>query len=107
MSYAIANVIYGVPLTKEIHLALADADEDFETAGFTPYYSGGGSYAPGFCGVELGDFDECGGHILFSSLKYAPTPEQKAEAETRLAELPEYIRKVCLPVDTYIVWSSS
>ncbi len=104
MSYAIANVIYGIPLTEEIHKAIKE--EEPEDLGFEVMYSGSAQYTPGFCGVRLCGFDECG-DIAVKDLAFEPTREQRAEAEVKIAELPEYIRKVCQPVDTYIVWSTS
>lgn len=109
MSYAIANVIYGVPADEGVREAadgLGDDCPELEDLGFEVMYSGSGSHMPGFCGVQLDSFDECGDFLL-STLTLVPTDEQRAEAETKLAALPEAIRKACKPVDVYVVWSSS
>ncbi len=113
MSYAIANIIYGIPFTDEIQNriepegVLNEEIDGPEDLGFQMLYSGSSGVRPGFCGVMLYRFDECSEPFSISQLILKPTAEQKAEAEAKIAELPKDVREVCLPLDTYIVWSSS
>lgn len=107
MSYAIANVIYGVPLTKEVGFLIYGKDAEPEDLGFEILYSGSADYSPGFCGVSLYLFDECSDSFPASQLVLVPTPEQRAQAEAKIAQLPEDVRKLCPPLNTYIVWSTS
>ena len=113
MSYAIANIIYGVPADEDVQEAIdgLPADEEgygteMEDLGFEAMYSGSASHRPGFCGVRLDTFDECGDFAL-STLVLAPTDEQRAQAEAKVAALPEAVRKACQPIDVYVVWSTS
>ncbi len=92
--YAIFNVIYGVPLTKELadKINELEADENSnwnedndKVCGFTMPYTGSGEFS-GFCGVELSGFDECNNYKL-SSLQTVPTKEQKEQAHKDIEQL--------------------
>ncbi len=94
--YAIFNVIYGVPLTEKVYKKICEleADEtsnwnedDNKTCGFNTYYSGSSDVTPGFCGVELSDFDEGSDGIKLSSLDLVPTEEQKEQAHKDIEQL--------------------
>lgn len=109
MSYAVANVIYGVPADEDVREAVNNLEDgclELENIGFEVMYSGSTPHMPGFCGVRLDSFDECGDFAL-RTLTLVPTDEQRAEAEAKVAALPEAVRKSCQPVDVYVVWSSS
>lgn len=109
MSYAVANVIYGVPADEDVHEAVRKLEDDYpelESLGFEVMYSGSASHMPAFCGVRLDSFDECG-DLALRTLTLVPTDEQRAEAEAKVAALPEAVRQACQPIDVYVVWSSS
>lgn len=69
MSYAIGNVIFGLPLTSEAVKWLSEEnsiepiEDDEILRGIEFLYSAGGDRI-GFCGVLLGLFDECAESIL-------------------------------------------
>ncbi len=107
MSYAIANIIYGIPLTEEIHEAAnKHKDADIQDLGFETMYSGSAPFIPGFCGVLLCRFDECD-DLAVKDLVLVPTEKQMLEAKAKIKDLPAYIRKASKPVDVYLVWSTS
>lgn len=120
MSYAIGTIIYGVPLTEKIHKAFEELGE-FEVADyFEVLYSASNDYAPGYCGVKLGEFDECCDAIPFSELQtmadkvsvtVAGNSTDKAakvtEALDKIQALPKEILKICDCIGVYMVWSSS
>lgn len=84
MSYAIATIIYGLPLvsndfedlnySEELNEALENDD-----AGFHRFYSGGSNVDPAAFGVILGEFDEGCAYVDAHRLPLAPTPEQISE----------------------------
>src|SRR5262245_37318171 len=106
--YTIFNVIYGIPLTGEIMNVIrgddvevddcpctdTDYDEscqyhgtglgsgDAAACGFEVTYSGSGDYMPGWCGVNMYEFDECD-VTLVRDMKLVPTEEQIAEARMK------------------------
>ena len=116
MSYAIGNVVYGFPFTKEMRKVaekLAEKQEiDIETdcwPGITEGYSSGGDH-PLWFGVTIGRFDECSNFTLDSLSDVEPTNEQFDEADELFKKLPPEIQKLTgtlLPLDTWVIWSSS
>ena len=75
MSYAIAHIVYGIPLqnadgylkrrwSEELEEAIENEDEGF----ITPY-SGSSEVTPAAFAVEIGTFDEACHHIEASTLK--------------------------------------
>ncbi len=107
MTYCIVNVIYGVPLNKEAY-------DEFENLGIdteevcTLLYSGGAEVEPGFCGVELDEFDEATDMALqVSKLKMTPTPAQIKNAHAKIAKLPPTVRALLQPTDVYFIFSTS
>ncbi len=67
MSYAIAKVIYGIPLTRAAGELINRWEEDEDSpwietthglCGFTSLYSAGGDGPIGYCGIDLGEFSE-------------------------------------------------
>lgn len=115
MSYCIMTIIYGVPLTEEIHKKIEEWEddgtdewgEDAESCGFETTYTAHARPSPGWCGIELGGFTECDDAIPISKLQLEPTPEQRVEAEARVAALHPEIRAICQPIGVYIIPSSS
>lgn len=128
MSYAIANIIYGIPLTEGIRQrvlewvegeatpASLDIDEidehDPDTWGgeavWTTLYSGCARHAPAFCGVLLGHFNEAGEPISLDSLRLPqPTEAQKVEAQRHCDLMDPDLRTVAPPIGIYLVWSTS
>lgn len=124
MSYAIANVVYGVPLTEEVwdavrryvespeyaavevHEEEIDLD-DPESFGFETMYSGSGD-RPGYCGVKITDFDECSSQPWGKILSQAsPTKTQMIEAGEKISKLPACVRAVVGEPTLWLVWSSS
>lgn len=131
MSYAIANIIYGIPLNHAIRqrvrawvngdedgpwparLDINDIDEDdSDTWGgeavWTTLYSGCDRYAPGFCGVLLEEINAVGEPISLDARQLpSPTEAQKAEALRRIDLMDPDLRAVADPVGLYLVWSTS
>ena len=118
MSYAIANIIYGIPWTDELYdLNESIGDDTPEWAeswleesmfGFTELYSGCAERTVGYLGVRLGSFDECSDYFLLCDLdKYKPTDEQVLSVMKELEWLPEQVRSLCKPIGIYVVWSTS
>lgn len=136
MSYAIANVIYGIPVTKEnffdklenlkMHqipksfleehfndldgLSMEDVGTIFTEDGspFTAKYSGSADEMPMWFGLELDSFDETA-HVRTSDIQWKPTPTQETDIRQRFEELPEFIREILKDdkIDVHIVWSTS
>lgn len=116
MSYAIANVIYGVPLNEEANDLINKWEQDetndnwFEdndgTCGFTMLYTGSADYA-GYCGVSLMEFDECEDFRPISSLNVQPTEKQIEEVKAKVAKLHPELKAVLPEIGTYLVWSTS
>jgi len=106
--YTMGDIIYGVPLTSEVMEAMPDwqEDDEEELCGFYQIYSGRSKSPVGYCGVLLDSIDELA-VVNINSLKLVPTQEQKEEAETKVEALLPEIKKVMLPIGTYIVWSTS
>ena len=82
--YAIANVIYGIPLMIENGDEESMSDEFFEAldedeGGFMTFYSGSGDFIPRAFGVMLDQLDECCHHIFLDEVALAPTADQEAE----------------------------
>lgn len=113
--YAIANVIYGIPITDEIHNAInseeCDQTEDYppdeEELGFTITYSGSSHRSVGWLGFSLGEFDECCDFPLSDILNLRPTPEQIIEVNKLISQLPANVQAVAKTPDIYVVWSTS
>lgn len=77
--YAIAQVIYGIPLEKPKGILEDLVDADDRDTGFLTYYSGGGDATPAAFGVELDTFDEACFHLEVSKLRLEPTKAQVAK----------------------------
>lgn len=115
MSYAIGTIVYGVPLTEKVHEAfnelMEEEDLDIDVGDyFDTLYTASGPHVPGYCGVELGEFDECCDAIPFHDLQAMAakaTPDKIAQAIEKFQALPEKIQKACDTIGVYVVWSSS
>lgn len=134
--YAIGYIVYGVPLSENFcqkfkGLTLVDLPEihseftakeindnkiKYDTLlevvsemFFETVYSGSGfmDCGPGWCGVQVGEFDEAQENILLSSLTPQITSVQKAEALAKIAKLPAAVRAILPEPDVYIVWGTS
>lgn len=115
MSYAIANVIYGIPFDPRDEELIdddklsADLDDGFEqrAAGFLKYYSGSGDTPYAF-GVEIFEFDECS-TLYVKDMVLTPSKEQikqfKQYFDMLSPELKAYLDKI--KPATFILWSSS
>ena len=118
--YAIGNIIYGTPLTEGVYVLAKEVQDAGESHplfdklcdeeqfdGFETWYHGSSPWPPGFCGVKLGQFDERNDFAGIDIFSLQPTPEQRVAAEAAYNSLPEAVQECCLPLDTYIVWSTS
>lgn len=111
--YAIANVIYGVPLTRGYLAELADDmnNEGVQDSndGYLKYYSGNSDYVPAAFGVELCSFDEATDYLEVEKLKLEPTDEDKKEFNRLLLELDEPFRNIIEreTPSVFILWSTS
>lgn len=115
--YAIATIIYGIPITSALSRK-ADKDEMYlEECGFEMLYSGGAEDDVGYMGYKCGEFDECADAIRFSELEQmkASLPEFEKEAvlekvrqfSLKYPELAEVLIQAKISVDFYLVWSTS
>lgn len=96
MTYAIVNVMYGVPLSHNqypeerselIQVAIEEADTDKDEAGFHRFYSGGSDVTPAAFGIILGKFDEATHHTEMSEVLKEPTQEQLLKFQEALEAL--------------------
>jgi hypothetical protein len=118
MSYAIANIIYGVPITTKLLEYVNvqkgdDAESYLEEIGFDLLYSAGGDTV-GYLGFSLGQVDECTDVLRLSDLNAFienRTSEMMVGLQTLYDELPLDIKILMgtngINTDFYIVWSSS
>lgn len=108
MSYSMVSIVYGTYIDDKVARAIDALGLDPEDCGFTELYDDGGYDHPiGFCGVELGEFDECQLALQVSSLNLLPTSAQGTEAQNALAQLDPSILKVVPKLDVYLVFHSS
>lgn len=124
MSYAIGTLIYGTYITQELSDLAREAtdlgheeghplyeylaEDGYVFEGFEALYHSSGEYTPGYLGKELFDFDECVCAMNLAELMgHSVSEEEKRSIEKAVQELPEEIRKLCPPIDYWIVWSSS
>ena len=110
MSYAMCDIIFGIPLTEAICADVDDLEYDSgdpEGFGFVGLYTAGGPGA-GYCGVKLCRIDECNNEKA-SELKMEPTDADRQEFARLWKAVPEDIREV-IPDSTptvWLVWHSS
>ena len=94
--------------------------EECEDIGFVGLYSGSTPGNIGYCGIQLGEFDECCEYIRIDGtcltvvssrgtkkINFGPSAKQLADAKELYDALPPQLRKVCLPFGVYIVASTS
>lgn len=126
--YSISNVIVGVPITPKLCKLIdkweQEGDErwkEWEDLGFETFYHGGGDRAFGYCGVHIGEFDECAEWIEVSwdgtlyvtshagekTIPLYPTSEQLSEALKKVEALDPELRTLCPELGVYIVQSTS
>src|SRR5688572_13612524 len=116
MSYAIAYVIYGVPLTDKIAKVIEEwedegderyyNDDDTECGFYRDLYRSDG-FKPGYCGILLGEFDEACDFVDVAKLPPKPSKAQMAVAKAMVKGLDPHLLKMCEPVGLYYVWGSS
>lgn len=119
MTYAIVNIMYGVPLSNNdwdeerpelIEEVLENVDTDETKVGFQTFYSGGASVEPAAFGVVLGEFDEATHHTEMSEVFKQPTPDQVREYSEALAALDEPLRLEVQKFGeprVFLLWSTS
>ncbi len=128
--YSIQTVIYGIPITVAVAEKIIEMENDpnsgwFEdehgVCGFTILYSGSADYIVGYCGVSLGELDECGDYVSYKDegfLEYSgmnsirrislkPTQEQESQALQAIKLLPKELLPFCKPIGVYFVYSTS
>lgn len=122
MTYAIAKVICGCDIPKKLRDIVEEINGEYEAYGFETFYRGSGD-TPAFCGVVVGEFDECENQLV-SSLPLVPTEQQIETAKEKLRLAKELIlqcgdgemsdeekREVIANIpdnpSTLLVWSSS
>ena len=116
MSCAIIEIIYGVPLNEAVSEKIQAWEKDTTSdlwyedddgaCGFKTLYSASGSNLLGFCGVRLDGLASYTNEDV-TWLKLVPTPEQKAEAEAKVARLHPELRALAGKIGSYTVWSDS
>lgn len=136
MSYAIAEVIYGKPITnREFYQILDEVKVEELGLKFVGELLGvssledvtiesvvdalrlskdryfetrcsGRTDAVAFLGVSLCEFNE-GDHTKLRDLQLSPTAEQYIAAFEKLQSFPEVLHKYFGPLETYIFWSTS
>jgi len=109
MSYTKGTFIFGVPLTPDIATKAWELgfEGDAEEYGFTDLYSASGE-GTGYCGARLCGVDECS-NVRVSSLKLAPTDDDKREFARLWGAVPERLRDVLGEPDpqVWLVWHSA
>lgn len=113
MSYAICNVIYGIPLYSENNQERSDIIEEVinnESNGFNRLYSGGSDVDPAYFGITIDEFDECNHHIDLQDINLNPTEENISQV-TKLYESLDPLIKNELNLygepRVFFLWSSS
>ena len=106
--YSIVKIVYGSPLNQKAYDAMEKLGVEPEDIGCETLYSGGADVTPGYCGVELGEFDEATDMALkVSSLNLKPSAAQIKEANDAIAALPSQVRKHLAKADVYFVFCTS
>jgi hypothetical protein len=127
--YSIQNIVYGVPLTSKaadlIKLWESEdderwTDEEEGQCGFVTLYHGGASGLVGYCGVLLGELDECCAWLRLEEhgirykgsgsdhlVRTKPNNREIKTAERRVAALHPDLRKLCPKIGVYVVFSTS
>jgi hypothetical protein len=115
MSYAIANLIYGVPLHTNAENfvrseVISEALDREEQDGFLAYYSSSGE-RPGAFGIKIDELDECCHHSELHIAKFMANGHQHhVEYERLLKQLPKELQdevKAFGHPRLFILWSSS
>lgn len=97
MSYAIFEIVYGIPLTsdgKQFSDELEEIVESNQYKLIQSRYSGSASQTPTFCGVALGRFNECSPVIEVSKLNMTPTQDQMNEFISAFDQMPAEVQQM-------------
>ena len=97
MSYAIMEVIYGIPLVssfKNMSDELENIVESQEYGLIKTRYSGHAEQIPTFCGVSIGSFTNCEPVIEMTDLTLTPTQAQIDEFNDSFHQMPEEVQKL-------------
>lgn len=112
--YAIANIIYGIPLiSNDPDFSRSDDLQEFideEGDGVQSLYSGAGGEQPAAFGVLIGEFDEACAFVEQSVYSASPSAEHVAEFNRLWANLSEEDRALMEPYGaprTFLLWSTS
>ena len=108
MSYTIANIVYGVPLTEDV-LEVADklGYDDPEDYGFEMLYHASSPVIVGYCGQILKKINCVSDIKLMSLLDYSDSTDITKKVEAKLLALDHEIRAVIEEPSTWIIWSTS
>lgn len=98
MSYAICQIVFGVPLNANDTYDSNHSEEleemiENEDGLVLAPYSGSGDIQPAAFGVRLGCIDECVHHVDFRKLQLEPTSDQITEYFDAFRELDEAIQE--------------
>lgn len=125
MSYAIGNVIYGTEVRYKAfstleHILFEEPPEELkdheyescgdylETLGFELEYTQA-DYPVAWIGEQLHEIDECDTVKVseLTALQAQITPLKHREIAEKVAALPTWLQELLIPIDLYIIWSSS
>ena len=114
--YAIANIIYGIPLISneipsiELSDELKEIIEDDDTDGILSFYSGSGDNTPAAFGILLGQFDEACAYTDISKLKLTPIKEDIDQFEMLFNNLSNSLKIEIASISkpfVFFLWSNS
>lgn len=120
MSFAVFDVIYGVPLSDKARRLMDDwdmadderyqdcVDEETNYGGYCGFVAGYSANAEEtyFCGVRLFDFDECN-VVKVTDDMIKPTKKHLASFEKKWAEVPQELKDLCDKPGIYFIPRSS
>lgn len=112
MAYAIANFIYGVPLSEAARVWYECNDSAIKDifTNFTKLYSDY-NHASAYCGEHLYKTSEVEDAISFRDLTLnvfcAITEEMRISAQNKYDTLPLEVKALLPPLGIYLIWSSS
>lgn len=122
MTYSVQNIIVDVPITIKLENHFKKNKINPETENFEILYHGSYNGYVGFCGVKIGEFDECGEWMKLidnnkkliykdsegkKTVNLTPTEKQTNIAREKVDKLPQEIRELCPEFGVYIICGTS